>query len=217
MPIRPGLRDGAYQLQLHPLVDHAKEAQPGARNGCLIGRLDGVQPRCREVRDVDAAGKREYPAMTIAFSFVQTLAASKDHIRATEQFLFALEQFRRGAAECRQLVHAVEHNDSRGKMTRIRQCHRRVVPNNWTFDPVRADELVDKPSKFARCFRSSQACRNMRYANKHAMIARDAKLGSGDVEYWFFKKKHAARAREPCHQMLWPLEYKVPTQMGETD
>ena len=46
------------QRDIHPLVDHAEEAEPRMRDRGLVGRIGRDPPRLREVRDVDAARER---------------------------------------------------------------------------------------------------------------------------------------------------------------
>ena len=84
---------------------------------------------------------------------------------------------------------------------------------HWTLDTVRADKFVDELPKLTGRLKSSQACRQMRYANKHIPIPCNAEFGSCRVKQWFFEKKYAPRARESRHEMLRPLEYEIPTQM----
>ena len=68
--------------------------------------------------------------MAIFLGPVQTRAAREDHVRAAQQLALALEQLRRGDAEGRQLVHAVEDDGTRPHRVEQRQRHRRVEPGD---------------------------------------------------------------------------------------
>jgi hypothetical protein len=110
-----------------------------------------------------------------------------------------------------QLIHAVEHDRARRHVAREIKCHRRVEPQDRPIDRE-LDLHFDKQSAhFLRHCCVSKIARKMGFANVHALIARDAKLGCGRVENRFFEEKDAALFREPRHQMLRALEHKVPT------
>jgi hypothetical protein len=50
----------------------------------------------------------------------------------------------------------------------------------------------------------------MRYANVHALISPDMKLGIVGIKERLFKKKHTSRACESRHEALRSLKNEIP-------
>ena len=136
----------AKKVQVHPLVDDAEEAEPRVRNAGLILGFGRHGSRRGEVRDIDAARKREDPTMPLALRFVQTLAAREDEIGAVQQLFLVFEKFRRRILERRQLVHAVEHDGARRQVRAQTSTPSACNTRQRTLDAVNAVQLVQKAS-----------------------------------------------------------------------
>src|SRR3954451_13192952 len=91
LPIGPQGGDAVEQLHIHALVYDSKETETRARDGGLVRRLLIDEPRLREVRRVNAAGKRMDVVVLVALGFVEALPAGEDHIGALEQLGLALD------------------------------------------------------------------------------------------------------------------------------
>ena len=95
------------QLEVHPLVDHAEEAEARARDA---GQLRGIRQRAAraaEMRRVDRGRESNARRMPAALRLEQAAAAGEDQVGARQQAALQLQHRRRRAAEGGELVHAV--------------------------------------------------------------------------------------------------------------
>src|SRR4026207_163092 len=80
VPVRTFGCDLVEQLNVKPLINHAKEAETWMRNVCLIFRIFYSRSRFAEVCRIDAARKGIDCRVLIALHFIKTLAASENEI-----------------------------------------------------------------------------------------------------------------------------------------
>ena len=82
-PVRARVGQRGEQLQVHPLVDHAVEAQARTGQRGLVGRLGhGRRGRLAKWARSTLEGKGWMLACAVALGLVEAVAAGEDHVGA---------------------------------------------------------------------------------------------------------------------------------------
>src|SRR5438270_4049839 len=142
VPIRTSSSNGAQQLTVQPLIQHAVEAHPRSGNGSLVLRFRDRVSGFPKMFCVNAAGKRVDTVMLPALSFIKTLSTGKNQISGTEQIAFHDAQERRGTLESRELIHAVIDCGPWPEMVTELQGHGRVIPTAMLLDVLFNHETI---------------------------------------------------------------------------
>ena len=220
---RAARRPARQQVEVHPLVDDAVEAEPRAR-GCAAWSAGSSRwPRARlgEVRRVDADGKGWTLRVPVALGFVQAVAAGEDDVGAgAESSRSRADQLGRRAPEGGQLVHAVV-DDARPRGGARSQRHRRVVPEHRRRGSPRS---ASRPSSRSRC--APRAVCRLRPVGQHGArrpSRRSGAAGASSCGAVARAGRSAPPRRTPRvrakrgHQVLRPLEHEIPAQVGQAE
>ncbi len=216
-----GVGQLGQQLDVHPLVDHAVEAEARAGQGGLVGRvLPGRHgARLGEVGAIHAGGEGVDVGVPAALGLVQAVAAGEDHVGQRHQVAFQDLQALRGELEVGELVHAVVHDCRRalGHRARELQHHRRVVPDDRPLDAALGQEAHQQALEFGVAL----LVRHVRQPGR-----RDGHVGGGVLAHvqadfiavnGLFEEDDRTVLGEPAHEVLGALEHEIPPQVRKAD
>src|SRR5581483_7673439 len=165
-----------------------------------------------EVRDVDGARKRMHVGMMRALRFVEGLSAGEHDVCFSEELTLELAQLRRRASERRELVHAVVYDSTWMQMMRIRQRHRRVVPEHEILHAMRAQRRLQQLAlRRLLLFRILHALVEKGHPYLHAAVA-DSSVERRCIAVILrlLHVEHAALARGAAEEVLRTLKDEIP-------
>ncbi len=222
-PVRPGVGQVGQEPQVHPLVDHAVEAQARAgQGGLILGLLRRVPGAgLGEVRAVDARGEGMDVGVLALLGLVEAVAAGEHHVGLGHQGLLQLAQLGRGELEVAELVHAVI-DDRRGlDVAREAEHHRGVVPADRAADLLGGHQPVEQGAERPGAGLAVQRLGQARRGHDHPALGAHLEVQPGRVVerrgHRFLPEDHPPAGGEPRHQMLRALEHEVPPQVRKAD
>ena len=211
-----------HQLQVHPLVDDAVEAEPRVRQGGLVGGIVGRRQAARlgEVGTVHAGGEGVDVGVPAALGLVQAVAAGEHHVGQAHQIALQLLQPLRRELEGGEFVHAVVNDRRRGfgDVAGELQHHGRVVPGDRLLHAALGDQPVEQAADRLGHLLGRQALRQHRRHHRHArlVVTLQPRRRVGR-RHGLLEHDDLLGLGEAGHQVLGPLEHELPTQVGEAD
>ena len=227
LPIRARPRRLEQEVDVEPLVEHPEEPGARMRDRRLVVRIADLRSGAAEMLDVHRARKQMHMLVPVHPGFEQAEAAGEHHVGLGEHALLLLTQIGGRETERGQLVHAVEHGQLARDAGGDRAQQRRVEPEHRPADAAIREEFPQQPRLDLPSGHPARALRQQRAQHRDALGARDR------VEPGLRRRTHARllpkrdrlfpeEHRQPGgdearHQMLRPLEDKIPAQMGEAN
>jgi hypothetical protein len=183
----------------------------------LVGGVELAAARLGEVATVDRRREAVDVVVTVLLRLVEARPAGEHDIGAIDEFLLVTEQMLGRELELRQLVHRVIDRDVGRDVLGEGQHHRRVIPGNQ-LAAERRDMRVEQALQ--RRFPGFVWHAFGKVGNDEADVARV--LGLADLQicrlfrpdgHRFLPVDDRHLAGKAAHQMLRPLEHKVPPQV----